>query len=864
VKDVAMVKPWKCAVLAACVGSVAVSRADPLDQQGNALPRGAIARLGSTRLRPAGNHLAFTPDSRLLATVHQGEVSIFDMRDGKVVQQWRRNHMSADGVAFSPDGKFLFAGAGSTAYPYDDHAPGLWDWRTGRLVRRFQVPAREGGKELGEMALSPNGKRLVLRHIERQQNKIVASTFSLRNVKDDRVLQTWRGSVFAFSAKDQLAALGSDRQILLVDLRTGKTVRTLKQGAAEMTSLAFTHDGKTLAALAPSLTFWDVATGQRLDDFLPIENYSTHLEFCLASRHPWIATHDRGGTVHVWDIPARKRITQFDSPAHLAAFSPDDLTLVMRQELLFRLFDTRTWKERCRYDGHDTWLQQAVYSPDGRRVATSAGPHVLLWETATGKLLLHRDFSEDYLGSVRNIKWSPDGRTITSTDRHLRFWDTGTGKDLAKLSFQLTHRDYYFHPRLGHVMIFFPQRSDILRQDFVEWDPRADKELSRHHLGNLQPMALSPDGERTVLEDGFFNLQIWDGKELRKIEHPRPSWRLFAALGDRQVATSEAGREGGTIRLWDSHTGKGLWKSNAAHADGPRRYQFSPDGNFLYLSGWSPPQALRTTDGRLARKYRLNDFQWVSDCRLSPDGRLLVCLVAESKDMVKMELVSLEAVTGSVRRRFIIPPSVPSWTIGLEAIAPDSTTLLTCGPGLSAVVWDLAGLEEARRLGRPKPKELDRLWHDLAGADAEKAHRAMALFVVGAKPARDFLPRRLQLAQPVDGKGVEQLISQLLDDDARFREKARQALRGLDRQAEPTLRKALEGAPPKELRVILEQLLDDMDGLLGPGPLLQQVRAVEVLERLEASAVLDELARGDPTSRLTQESRAAFIRLKKQ
>jgi WD40 repeat protein len=853
-----MFMPWRSWLLVTLVGQVGGVSADPPDRYGDPLPRGAIARLGSARLRPAGRRLAFTPDSRFLATVHEGVVSVFDAHDGKVVRQWRSNHMSGDGLAFTPDGKQLVAGAGSTAFPYADHAPGLWDWRAGRLLRRFRVPQRDGGKELGEMLLSPDGTQVALCHIVRDGAKITASTFSLRDLKGDRVLHTWPGSAFAYCPNRALAALGSYRKIQLVDLRTGMTVRAFSKVPGEVSKMAFTPDGKVLAALAPSLDFWDVASGERFEDFLPDKDYPTFGEFCLACRHPWVATRDRGGTVRVWDFAARKVVARFDPPGRLAAFSPDDKTLVIRHELLLRLWDTATWQERCRQDGHSTWLYQAVYSPDGRRVATSAGPHVLLWDTATGKLLLARDFSDDYLGSITSIKWSADGRTIASVDRRLRFWDSGTGKDLVTLSGQIAHRDYYFHPRHGHMLIFLPDAGDIHKIDLVQWDPRANTELSRKHLGGFWPRALSPDGLRMVLEDGFFNVHVWDGKEMRKIEHPRPSWRVFAALGDRYIALSDRTM----IGLWDSRTGKELWKSDRAAglADGPRRHEFSPDGTYLYVSGWSAPRALRTGDGRLVRTYRLDDFQWLYDCRLSPDGRALVCVVAKSKDMTNLQFVSIETATGKVRRRFAIPPSVPPWTVGMQAVAPDSTTFLSRGPGLSALVWDLAGLGEARRLGRPRPEELEGLWQDLAGEDAGKAHRAVARFVVGAGAARDFLAGKLRPARPVATGHVAHLVGQLVDDDPAFRTKARAALRALDRQAAPALRQALRAAPAAELRGILQRLLDDADGLLGPGPLLQQVRAVEALEHLGASKLLSELARGDPAHRLTQECQGALRR----
>ena len=856
-----MVKPWSSWVLLALLGPVRVAAADPLDRYGDPLPEGSVARLGSTRLRPAGRHIAFTPDGRFLATVYEGEVAIFDLRDGKLVRNWRFNHASTAGLAFTPEGKHLVAGAGSTAFPYQDHAPGLWDWQTGRLLRRFQVPLRDKGTELGEMVLSPDGKQFALRYIEWANpsaawsdppNKITASTITLRKLQDDRVAYTWPGSVFAFAPDGKLAALGSKQTIQIIDLTTGKPLRALAKVFGEATKLAFTPDGKSVAGVIGSLRFWDVATGERLDNFLPGKSYLTHIEFCLASKRPWIATRDRGGTVHIWDLHERRRIAQFEAPGQLAAFSPDDQTLVIRQELLLRLWDTKTWQERCRHDGHDTWVYQAVYSPDGRRVATCAGAHIMVWNTTTGKLLLTKDCSEGSPRYVTDVKWSPDGRTIASQDQHLRFWDTTTGKDLATLSIQLMHRGYLFHPRENHLLAFFPSRTERYFDDFVYWDPRASKELSRKHLGNLKLIALSPSGQWSLLSDGAGTYRIWNGSKLRDIKLP-DRWWTWIGLSDCHIGFTD----GFQVSLWDSSTLKEVWKATPFNDKIGSFAQFSPEGNYLYL-GMS---ALRAADGRLVRNYDPKGSQWLYDSRLSPDGRVLVSTVAESRDMTNMHFVSTETATGKVRRRFAVPPFAPSWRIHLDGIAPDSKTFLSSGPGLSAVVWDLAGLDEARRQGPPGPEDLEALWQELAGEDAAKAYRALARLVQGKQMAQDFLGKKLQPARPVDAKRMAQLIGQLVDDDEAFRKKAQQALRALDRQAEPALKQALKASPPKELRTILERLLDDLDGVLVAGPLLQQVRAAEALEHLGATKLLAELARGDPAARLTQDCQAALKRL---
>src|SRR5438132_401423 len=95
------------------------------DANGDPLPEGALARLGTGRFRHVAAAVAFAPDGKTLATAG-------------------RFH------ACSPDGKFLAAGS-------EDAAVRLWEVATGKEVRQFHGPKTVPFS----VAFSPNGKVLV-------------------------------------------------------------------------------------------------------------------------------------------------------------------------------------------------------------------------------------------------------------------------------------------------------------------------------------------------------------------------------------------------------------------------------------------------------------------------------------------------------------------------------------------------------------------------------------------------------------------------------------------------------------------------------------------------------------------------------
>src|SRR4051794_38884136 len=81
------------------------------DLYGDALPPGAIARMGTVRWRPREGlrALAFVPDGKHLATASDAVFSLWDLRTGKVVRTNRDGATPLEygfsgGFAFTPDG----------------------------------------------------------------------------------------------------------------------------------------------------------------------------------------------------------------------------------------------------------------------------------------------------------------------------------------------------------------------------------------------------------------------------------------------------------------------------------------------------------------------------------------------------------------------------------------------------------------------------------------------------------------------------------------------------------------------------------------------------------------------------------------
>jgi WD40 repeat protein len=635
------------------------------DLHGDPLPPGALARLGTTRWR------------------HSADVTF---------------------VAFRPDGKTLLTAA-------DDNTIRLWDLGSGKEIRRFvppqpvavpQLPGKKGKAAADQeaeiqaavqvmmvggnadsgfhLALAPDGKTLAANN---------GNTIQLWEVDTGKELRQIQGpsSGLLFSPDGRaLAARGGNGTIFLWATETGKEIWKIEPpprkdnggfvlvlgggGRSEAPGMAFTPDGKTLAAAignnnpeAPStaIKFLAVASGKETRQIkAPDGVFVSAVAFARGGK---MLAFGGNNVVHVCEADGGKEIRQLKSPSGVAGlvFSPDGKTLAVRAtNQRVRLWETESGKELHKLgtteepappsgelafligdDGSFSGEARALaFSPDGKQLAAAAGSTVRIWETSTGKEL---PLLEGHWRAPAAITLLPDGKTVVSWggDRVIRRWTIG-GKSLG--AFQA--------PAKTTLAVF------------------------------------SPDGRAIAMANADNTVRIHDtttGKELQQIKgQPNASALVFAPDGK-----SLAVRNGDAIRLYDVAKGSEIRQITMQLAAAP------PNEGVLIIGG--SRRASRRTGAGLA---------------FSPDGRLIVAPGPSVRGAGngRTPLVILDVTTGKELRKI-----EPSQTVTSFAFAPDGRTLATENTDRTTTLWEVA--PNGRALATENANRTITLWEVASGKE---------------------------------------------------------------------------------------------------------------------------------------------------
>jgi WD40 repeat protein len=476
--------------------------------------------------------------------------------------------------------------------------------------------------------------------------------------------------------------------------------RTLRGHEGEVAAVAWSHDGKRVVSVSSDKTahVWDAATGRVLH-VLAGPGDLAFAGFTLDDRR--LVTVSTFGRAQLWDAASGRQLGALDprrGPSPLDTYSPGISPLSARVDFspdgrrvltalyekkddVARLWDADTGQALAVLKGHDSPLQSARFSPDGRRVVTTSLDRTArVWDAATGKELLRLNAPSCRFSFAT---FSPDGRQILTTQSGkvgnfirtdggfgfqgggavprqecaARLWDADTGKELVAMKWPpQTHggvgRGAF--SRDGRRVLTAgadPGGGSSMSSGNTElprvWDAATGKELVTLALDNRGgdsherdgTAAFSPDGRRVLTVQGDRTARLWDaatGTALAVLRGHEGSVVAAAFSPDGGRIVTASGDH--TARVW--HTPLDAASSPArGHWFGVSRAIFSRDGRQLLTVGPRGRENVRIRDAATGREVaRLPDQPRLVQCAtFSPDGKL-VALGLEDEALLLWEV----------------------------------------------------------------------------------------------------------------------------------------------------------------------------------------------------------------------------------
>lgn len=231
----------------------------------------------------------------------------------------------------------------------------------------------------------------------------------ISNLSDGEMVKTfsdfegWCQAVVFSPDSKRFAVSTTDGKISIWEIESGKNLQTF-DAKREHYTLAWSSDGKYLAAGRGYISIWDVLTGQQVKTLKGHNSSVYSVTFSPDSKLLASASHD--GTAKIWNINSGESIQTVEPRG-------------------FR----RIWKDRVITDPYSVPITAVAFSADGKYLATgSSGRIINLWDVSTGKSIRTM---QGHTMTVTDLKFSPDGKYLASSslDRTIRLWNLKEKRD---------------------------------------------------------------------------------------------------------------------------------------------------------------------------------------------------------------------------------------------------------------------------------------------------------------------------------------------------------------------------------------------------------------------------------------------------
>ncbi|HEY4313653.1 MAG TPA: WD40 repeat domain-containing protein [Pirellulales bacterium] len=790
------------------------------DSLGDPLPTGARMRLGTVRFRPPSGvqEIAVSPDGKTVVTLGD-HLIIWDAPTGK--ERFRSNELPIRSQAASYGCRALcFSADGQHFY-----TPGVLDdlmlWDLDGRSQQIPIPLAKDDPIRGQPGIIARQCRAI---------DVVGNGELLAQGTSRGVTVLGRDHNVLFEIAN--AAQGNLRDKAKVKGYAGKLNSDRMAFGGDFSFVRFSPDGKLLAVVLSQkpdeLRLLEAPTGKELRR-IPFEHWMVRLDFSPDSLH--LVTTERDSSARLYDVESGRcswsHIVKLDNPnenyTSAVAFSPDGkIAAVCATDELIHLLDASTGEEVGVLKGHAWYPWTLSFTADSKMLYSSGwDPAIRRWDVAA-RLQLPPPTG---VRGTEVVTISPDGKMLAYEETggivHLvRAEDGSEFRTLADDGCRFSQLRFSHDSRLlaaggsigGDVrVVIFEAATGAVKHRF-SWPKGGDPHST------IESLEFTPNGDR--LAAAVFRQSaayVWDlktGEQFAKLAHNDVYGLSFSSEG-KTLATAGWDR---IVRLWEMETGVELRRLAVEDRDGNQKRDvrmyavcYSPAGDVLATAHMDHSVRLWSVkDLSLRGTLNVGDGFTFGAMSFSPDGLWLVT-GGRSGKVTLWDVLEARVLGGVGQHESYV------YTV---SFGNDARTIVSGGADGVGYVWDL------RRFSNRDMQDLTSLWGDFLSEDSQSVFYAACDLSSHPEIAVRLLREKL--------RPVRFLIDERRDAPA----------------------PGVEAAQVRRLKKILVEK-PDSDTIRG----ISARRALAILSRLgtaDAQALLEELARRDPTSDLGMLATAAL------
>ncbi len=572
-----------------------------------------------------------SPDGRTLASSDAaGAIILWDTASGRSRTILPGHRGAAEWLAFSPDGSLLASCGDTKSMSAGKKELLLWDVAAGKLRSR---PVGVIADEVRVMAFQDRGRLLAVVTRNAHGGRTVRVWDLACDTDSPRLRYRVAGFGFVVASPDGrfFAVRESDGRLTLRDAAYGQITRVIAADLPDVSALAVSSDGRSLAAAAagPNRVFvWDLTDRRPPRSYTDDELRCDRLVFSPDGSTLAAVTGGRQFSVRDLATGRRRAIASLD-PARIGtfnlSFSPDGSRLALYGygqpggTMPTAIWRVATGSREKVFPGRRTF-QYMSFAADGASVYLGGDHDLSIWRPDPAD-----DISSfaNHQGEVWTVAFSPDGETVASggSDDTLRLWDPATGRERIALR---------GHTATVSTLAFRPDGLAIasgsldVRENIKLWDPATGCLIRTltGHTDRVRSVAFAPSGDTLASASNDRTVRLWDSAngELRAVLEGHEDIVRQVAFSPSGQALASASNDR-TVRLWDDSTGESL-------AILPGRFPvasaaFSPDGLTLASADESGFITLWDQATMVRRRVINGDDEEVRALAFTPDGRTL-------------------------------------------------------------------------------------------------------------------------------------------------------------------------------------------------------------------------------------------------